>query len=271
MFDKKWNVLIGVLVIVLMFSYFRNCTEGFAGAVEARNAEAIANVAALYNKDFSTVTNLTTTGNLTVNGIASLNVDKWHTSTDGKFRTYYGKDDRTYYGSQNGYEWRDKTDKANMTLSNDGILRTRDGANNRGINFGTNRWESAAQDNPALQSAIVNDTTTDAFKKLMIVGNSSAGGVRRVGVWDQLDVYGKFCIGNTCIDEGQFANLLNNTIKVNDPIAINSMMNGSDSGCFIAKKYGGGFGTNCTGVDTPTQGSSDSAHGSKFKIIRYPY
>lgn len=37
-------------------------------------------------------------------------------------------------------------------------------------------------------AAIYNDAST--YKKLMIVGNNSAGGVREVGVWDNLTVHG---------------------------------------------------------------------------------
>jgi len=57
MFDKNWNIIIAVLIIVLIIFYFRNCYEGFAG-----NTEAIANVASLYNEDNMTVTNLNVTG-----------------------------------------------------------------------------------------------------------------------------------------------------------------------------------------------------------------
>ena len=75
MFDKNWNILIGVLVIVLVFAYFRNCSEGFA----VSNDEAIANVAALYNKDNMSVTNLTTTGAFN----SRFKNDTWIPHTDG--------------------------------------------------------------------------------------------------------------------------------------------------------------------------------------------
>lgn len=57
MFDKNWNIIVAVLIIVLVIFYFRNCYEGFAD-----NTEAIANVASLYNKDNFTITNLNVTG-----------------------------------------------------------------------------------------------------------------------------------------------------------------------------------------------------------------
>lgn len=58
---------------------------------------------------------------------------------------------------------------------------------------------------------ISNDT--ELYKQLMIVGNKSAGGVRQVGIWDQLNVngtlktVGQFCLGDTCIDEDALKNM----------------------------------------------------------------
>ena len=96
MFDNNWNILITVLVIVLIFAYFRNCTEGFA----INNDEAIANVASLYNKDNMTVTNLSTTGSLNSNGTNTFKRGILVTDTDpgtliGK---NYGNDPGDRYG-----------------------------------------------------------------------------------------------------------------------------------------------------------------------------
>ncbi len=44
--------------MVLIFAYFCNNYEGFAGTVEAKNAEALAIVSSVYNKDNMTLTNL---------------------------------------------------------------------------------------------------------------------------------------------------------------------------------------------------------------------
>jgi hypothetical protein len=46
------------------------------------------------------------------------------------------------------------------------------------------------QRNGKWTSEISNDTDVD--KKLMIVGNKSGGGARRVGIWDELQVHGEF-------------------------------------------------------------------------------
>jgi hypothetical protein len=61
----------------------------------------------------------------------------------------------------------------------------------------TSRWSGHADANKA---EISNDTTGD--KKLMIVGNSSAGGVRRVGVWDELAVHGKLIVDTDIVIGG---------------------------------------------------------------------
>ncbi len=63
----------------------------------------------------------------------------------------------------------------------------------------TRGWSNFASYNN--NSEISNDT--DTFKTLMIVGNTSGGGgIRRVGIWDQLDVNAKLCFGpGKCISK----------------------------------------------------------------------
>ena len=48
-------------------------------------------------------------------------------------------------------------------------------------------------DGNAAASEISNDI--DGTKALMIVGNRSAGGVRRVAMWDRVDVMGRLVVG----------------------------------------------------------------------------
>lgn len=55
------------------------------------------------------------------------------------------------------------------------------------------KW-SAYTDNSNNKSEISNDT--DAYKSLMIVGNKSGGGERRVGIWDTLNVNGALNVSN---------------------------------------------------------------------------
>ena len=50
----------------MAIAYYCNNYEGFAGSVDARNAEAIANVSSLYNKDNLTLTNLGVTNTINI-------------------------------------------------------------------------------------------------------------------------------------------------------------------------------------------------------------
>ena len=52
-------------------------------------------------------------------------------------------------------------------------------------------WSSFTNASPN-NSEISNDT--GSFKQLMLVGNTSGGGVRKVGVWDRLDVHGDLVV-----------------------------------------------------------------------------
>jgi hypothetical protein len=73
------------------------------------------------------------------------------------------------------------------------------------------------------QAEIANDR--DNYKKLMIIGNKSAGGVRRVGVWDHLQVHGSqnidknFAVGGSLTVKGTSSQnrIVTNGIKINDP------------------------------------------------------
>lgn len=61
------------------------------------------------------------------------------------------------------------------------------GINNNKLRF-SNRW-TGFPDNARDQAEISNDA--NGFKKLMIVGNKASGeGIRKVGIWDRLDVHG---------------------------------------------------------------------------------
>ena len=77
---------------------------------------------------------------------------------------------------------------------------------------------TASPDGARDRSEISNDTAS--FKKLMIVGNKSAGAERRVGVWDRMDVHGnlgvdadatingKLCVRDKCITRDQLATIM---------------------------------------------------------------
>ena len=60
---------------------------------------------------------LTVPGAINVQGVQSLANNVWHTSLDGKNRMHYGANDKTFFGSQNGYSWRNKNDIDIMSIS----------------------------------------------------------------------------------------------------------------------------------------------------------
>ena len=66
-----------------------------------------------------------------------------------------------------------------------------------GIRLENSSWGKAITGHPAADSIghIVSDN--QVHKKLMIVGNNSAGGVRKVGIWDRLDVHGDLHVDGT--------------------------------------------------------------------------
>lgn len=78
-------------------------------------------------------------------------------------------------------------------------------------NIKISKMWSAYPDDKINGAEIANDT--DKYKQLMIVGNKSAGGVRQVGIWDQLNVngtlrtVGQICINDTCIGENELKKL----------------------------------------------------------------
>ena len=78
--------------------------------------------------------------------------------------------------------------------------------NNVFVNMSTNPLKFSANwtafpDNIKNGSEISNDTGN--FKKLMIVGNKSAGAERRVGVWDRLDVHGNLGVDGSATVSGR--------------------------------------------------------------------
>jgi hypothetical protein len=73
------------------------------------------------------------------------------------------------------------------------------------------KW-SAYPDKAKDQAEIANDRGT--YKKLMIVGNKSDGGVRKVGVWDHLQVHGSQNIdSNLAVGGNLTVNGINNKKK----------------------------------------------------------
>jgi hypothetical protein len=88
-----------------------------------------------------------------------------------------------------------------------GQLRILTGANQNPIRF-TSGWQGFP-DQASNQSEISNDTSV--YKSLMIVGNTSAGGRRKVSVWDDLDVNGFLKVSGGALISGDLQ--INGTIK----------------------------------------------------------
>jgi hypothetical protein len=67
-------------------------------------------------------------GSITANYLPRT-TDVWQQSTDNRNRFYFAANARTYFGSQNGYEWRSAADAALMSLDNNGSLLIQSGTN----------------------------------------------------------------------------------------------------------------------------------------------
>jgi hypothetical protein len=109
-----------------------NCS-GSSGSCtgNAATANNLVNGNFSFSAGTGTITARTFSGNLngTVNGIdvtssKNLNplIDVWHNSTDNRNRFYFANGGRTYFGSGNGYEWRNSADNQIMILENNGAL-----------------------------------------------------------------------------------------------------------------------------------------------------
>jgi hypothetical protein len=84
----------------------------------------------------------------------------------------------------------------------------------------TRNW-TGAPDAGANVSEISNDTTV--YKQLMIVGNKAAGGVRKVGVWDRLDVNGTLAVNGGSTVSGS------STVSGNSAVSGSSTVGGSST------------------------------------------
>jgi hypothetical protein len=76
----------------------------------------------------------------------------------------------------------------------------------------TSAWSAHAD---ATQSEISNDVTN--YKTLMIIGNTSAGGVRSVSIWDKLTINGTLQIG-----DGTGALAINHALNLDGDVILNS-------------------------------------------------
>ena len=146
--------------------------------------------------------------------------DKSEISNDTKnFKQLMILGNRSAGGARKVGIW-DKLDvNGDALITNNLEVKSELTANNLKFTKGWSDFSKAGKD----KSEISNDTKN--FKQLMILGNRSAGGARKVGIWDKLDVNGdlnvtnnlavksQICIDNVCISKNDLKNI-KNLIKI---------------------------------------------------------
>ena len=203
-------------------------TEGFADAVVPTNVDTNNSIKTLAQL----ATDLQSGGGLKVPGVQSLANNVWHTSLDGKNRVHYGANARTYFGSQDGYEWKNKGDGNIMTLGDNGVQSvlndvwhtSLDGKNR--VNYATNsrtyfgsqngyEWRNKTNN----QAVMVVDDNGD----LTAYGNLNAGGMNIVNAIKDLQARTIALETKTIALETKTTTLDTNTIKDTDKILLRKM------------------------------------------------
>ena len=116
---------------------------------------------------------VTTGWKLKGDGGVQLPRDQWILSADGKNRIYFGNNDRSYAGSQNGYEWRSAADANIAELSNTGVLRTKNA-------WGFRRTGSASATSPLPFATVDQDSHSGGYNSTNKTWAVPTGGA---GVW----------------------------------------------------------------------------------------
>ena len=206
MFDNNWNILIVVFVLVLIFAYLCNNNEEFAGTLEAKNAEAIANVASLYNKDNLTVTNLNVTGNAKFAKSSNENsegIEFMHTNGTQGIGLGYNTVYATGTSADVPLKLQAKGTQSIILKGNvdvDGNINLPRGKSlNYASNDPTNFYlkHSAPIDGLSIGSWLGGELKT------------FSGGEKKPLFWNNggVGINGVLCVGGTCINETEFANL----------------------------------------------------------------
>lgn len=202
--------VLSIILIIFLFALIKynfNSTkiDSFENMADVQNAEAIANIAKLYNTNDFTVTNATITNKLksksvevtddtVANSINAKNINS-KTTVNEDVGCYLAGNNKKFcfLGGRGGGSGADGTFSLhtydnNNWVKNPLMIDTPTSVNLNNIRF-TDKW-SAFTDTANNRSEISNDT--DQFKTLMIVGNKSGNGsTRTVGVWDKLTVNGE--------------------------------------------------------------------------------
>ena len=199
--------LVIILVILLMYTLYQ-CwnlatvtTEGFGDATVPTDVDTNNSIKTLAQL----ATDLQSGGGLKVPGVQSLANGVWHTSLDGKYRVHYGANARTYFGTQDGYEWRNKGDGTIMALGDNGVQSVLNGVWHTSLD-GKNRVHYAANSRTYFGSQSGYEWRNKADQSVMVVednGNST--------------VYGNLTVGGMDI-VAAIKDLQNSTIRHNDTV-----------------------------------------------------
>ena len=131
--EKYLVIILLILSIYTVYQCWKLATvttEGFADASVPTNVDTNNSIATLAQlaTDLQSGGGLKVPGNLNVQGVQTLTNDKWHISTDGQQRTFYGNKARTYFGTGNGYSFRNSKDNSNtkdiVAIGDDGQMYT---------------------------------------------------------------------------------------------------------------------------------------------------
>lgn len=215
MFDNNWNILIALLVIVLVFAYFGNCSEGFGGTINLDNKEAIQNIASVYNKDNITVTNLNANTArinkfLKSNNADSAGVEFLHDNESQGI----GLGFNTIYAAGSNPD-------VNLGLK----------AKGKGVILLNSNVTAGKITTPLLDLPGAQLSQSDKSPNALNIQYGDGTGWRaNFKKWDgntfaSIVDNGSLCLGNTCINEAQLADLLNNTVKYTHEFWIRSKNN----------------------------------------------
>jgi len=128
-------------------------------------------------------------------------------NVDDVRNTYLTKDDASStYVKKSDSGANINTEKLNIANN---LIADKNFSQTNNIRF-SNKW-TGFSDNATDKSEISNDT--DTFKKLMIIGNKSAGEEHKVGIWDKLDVHGNLGVDGSATVGGNFS--INGTTMYN--------------------------------------------------------
>lgn len=208
-------IIIGFLIILLAFYFtnledftqyketFADMSSGSSSTLNQLSNEAISNIASVYNKNNMNVTNINVTDSANIKNLTASGTD---------FKLGVGDTSRGNCGACRATV-KDNNNTLVINYANDYAAGTRIDGNLYAGNILFSKGWTGYPDNKTDGSEISNDI--GSYKELMLVGNKSSGGNRRVGVWDNLSVHGNQQISG---DLSVTGNLTVKSIKLGDSL-----------------------------------------------------